>query len=68
MTVEVDPATLSERDIIAAITEHCRKMGSYSYYIADEIARWQANPGCIVVFRDRDDSALRAYCRGSGTP
>ena len=68
MTVEVDQATLSEREIVAAITEHCRKMGSHSYYIADEIARWRADPSRLVVFRDRDDSTLRAYYKSSGTP
>lgn len=61
---KVDPKTLTAGQIIAAITEHCRKMGSRPYYIDDEIARWRADPDGLVVFRDGETGKLRAYHMG----
>lgn len=62
----VDAKTLTDDEIIKAITHHCEKMGSRPYYIGDEIDRWKADPSCLVVWRDAGTGKLRAYCKGKG--
>jgi len=63
--MSIDPNTLTADQIKAAISLHCRLMGSYPFYYADEVARWQADPSCLTVFEDTDMSTgekrLRAY-------
>jgi hypothetical protein len=65
MTKTVDASTLTPEEIEAAITHHCWKMGSYPYYIQDEITRYRRNPKCITVFDD-GEGKLRAYTDGKG--
>lgn len=63
--MNVDPKTLSDQQIRQALSTHCKLMGSKPYYYADEIERWQEDPGCLTVFEDTDESTgekrLRAY-------
>jgi len=56
----IDPKTLSEDQIHRAIIHHCNKMGSFSYYIADEIGWWRRVPEGLRVWQDVDGQ-LRAY-------
>jgi hypothetical protein len=62
--MNIDPNTLSEKQIKEALSLHCNLMGSYPYYYADEIARWKENPACLRVFEDTNslgEKRLRAY-------
>ena len=56
----IDPTTLTDAQIRQAIIHHCIKMGSFGYYIEDEIKWWQRVPEGLRVWRDVDGK-LRAY-------
>jgi hypothetical protein len=64
-TEQIDPKTLSDAEIRAAVREHCQKMGSFAYYEADELDWIKREPAGLRVFRavygDGTKGPLRAY-------
>lgn len=62
---QIDPKTLTDKEIKQAISDHCSALGSKPYYYADEVERWRADPDGLVVYRDAENGKLRAYHRGS---
>ena len=59
---DLDPKTLTREQINAAIVYHCRRMGSYEYYVRDEIIFAERYPHLLVVFQHEGDQP-RAYVR-----
>ena len=58
----IDPKTLSPKEIREAIIENCTKLGSYGYFIADEIARAEADPAGVIAYQWAGEK-VRAYYR-----
>jgi hypothetical protein len=54
MEMDIDPKTLSEDQVIAAIRNQCRRAKSYAYYVQVEIDNWRTWPEGLVVYRDRE--------------
>lgn len=60
MANDVDPKTLTRAEIQRAVIVHCNRMGSFDYYIGEEMEWYDRDPEGIRVWRDHD-GALRAY-------
>lgn len=56
----IDVSTLTNQEIRQAIITNGNRMGSYAYYVQDEIERALRDKAGVTVYRDIDGQ-LRAY-------
>ena len=58
--MNIDPTTLTPKQIRRAVINQGKALGSFGYYIADEIQRIERDPSRLRVY-ETDSGELRAY-------